>query len=61
MKQNYARVYQGRVTHLAQVQPNWIDENPWTDVPGEWISAPNGVNTEWRYSTETNTFSPPVD
>jgi hypothetical protein len=59
MKQRYARVHNERVTHLALVQAGWIDENPWPRIPGEWHPAPEPVTLGWKYSTETNTFSPP--
>jgi hypothetical protein len=59
MKHRYARVFEGLVTHLAQVQPEWIELNPWTNIPGEWVPAPNGVNTEWQYNAATQTFLPP--
>lgn len=61
MKQRYARVYNGVVTHMVQAQPNWIDLNPWPDVPGTWIPCLESVSTEWQYNPATQTFSAPAN
>ncbi len=59
MKHRYARVHNGQVTHIARVQEGWIEDNPWLDIPGIWVPAPEGVFTEWQYDTATQTFLPP--
>jgi len=59
MKQRYARVYNNIVTHLVQVQANWLELNSWPDVPGEWIPCSEPVNCEWQYDPSTKVFSPP--
>ena len=61
MKHRYARVYNNIVTHLVQAQTEWINLNPWLDVPGEWIECGEPVNCEWQYDAATQTFSPPAN
>ena len=61
MKHRYARVHNGVVTHMVQTQPQWIDLNPWPDVPGIWIECAESVSTEWQYDSATKVFLPPVN
>jgi len=44
---------------MVQTQPEWIDLNPWPDVPGIWIECAESVNTEWQYNPATQSFLPP--
>lgn len=60
MKQKYARVHNGVVTHLAQVSSSWIELNPWPGIPGTWIQCGVDVSTGWLYNSVTNEFSPPA-
>lgn len=60
MKQRFVRVANGVVTHMVQVQPEWIDLNPWPHLPGEWMACEEPVNCEWHYQADTQTWQPPA-
>jgi hypothetical protein len=55
----WARVVDNTITHCVSSKSDWIDRNPWPDVPGIWIVAPATVTTAWTYNSETQEFTPP--
>jgi hypothetical protein len=56
----WARVDQNTVTHLVNSRLDWVDLNPWPDVPGVWIQVDASVQGGWQYDPDTGAFTPPV-
>jgi len=54
----WARVLDNKITHTVSSRSDWIDLNPWPDVPGTWVVAPSGVTINWHYNSQTQEFAP---
>jgi hypothetical protein len=59
---NYGRIHNNVVTHTVQTpRKNWVELNPWTEVPGEWEILPDHVKPKWTKDTATGTWSEPTN
>jgi hypothetical protein len=59
---NYGRILNNVVTHTVQTPVrNWLELNPWLDVPGEWETLPDHVRVKWTKDPATGTWSAPTN